>query len=194
MANPVYRDHFTARIKHAVDQARAAGRIEHRGIAGQVRELLVAEILRPALPPHIGIETGVAMVDHVGGESPEIDVVVYDESVLAPLFYNDRPKVVPVDACIYAIEVKTRLTATEVSDTLAKAERIAGLSYVEELMESGRPYSRVVTALFAFNSDLTGPGADDVQRITDRRGAHRHPEIACIEGQWFNIEAPALKV
>src|SRR5581483_6561276 len=194
MAHPLYRDHFTARIRHAVEQARAASGIAHHGLAGGVRELLVGEILRPALPPHIGIETGVAMVDHDGGQSPEVDVVVYDTSVLAPLYYLDRPKVVPLDACIYAIEVKTRLTATAVSDALDKADRIAGMSYVSELMAHGRPHSRVVTALFAFDSDLTGPGADEVQRVTDRRGGVRHPEIARIEGEWFTIDAPALKV
>jgi len=134
------------------------------------------------------------MVDHDGGQSPEVDVVVYDTSVLAPLYYLDRPKVVPLDACIYAIEVKTRLTATAVSDALDKADRIAGMSYVSELMAHGRPHSRVVTALFAFDSDLTGPGADEVQRVTDRRGGVRHPEIARIEGEWFTIDAPALKV
>jgi hypothetical protein len=134
------------------------------------------------------------MVDHQGGESPEVDVVIYDRSVLAPLFYGEQAKVVPVDACIYAIEVKTTLTATEASDALTKAERIAGLAYVSELTRLGRPHSRVVTGLFAFNSDLTGPGQDDVQRLTDRRSDVRHPEIAFIEGDWFNIDAPALKV
>jgi hypothetical protein len=194
MANPLYRDHFQQLVRHAVEQARQAAAIAHHGQAGNVRELLVRDILRPALPAQFAVETNVTIVDHMGGQSPEVDVVVYDLTVLPPLVFGATPKIIPIDACVYAIEVKTRLTATEVSDALAKAERIARLQYVSELMVLGRPRSRVVTALFAFATDLTGAAADEVQRVTDRRSRDRHPEIGWFEDRWYNIDAPALKV
>ena len=154
----------------------------------------MTEVLRPALPDTIGISTNVAMVDHAGGQSPEIDVVVFDRTSLPPLVYGNSTKVLPVEACIYAIEVKTRLTSTEVKDALAKAERIASLDYVSELKVQDRPRSRVLPALFGFASDLTGDPADEVTRVTKNRPKTRYPEIAWIDGKWWTSEAPALKV
>jgi hypothetical protein len=174
--------------------------LDHAGLAGQVRELLVKEILQPALPKLIEIATGVALVDHLGNQSPEVDVVLYDGSSLPPLAYGEVTKVVPVDAAIYAIEVKTTLNATEVKDALAKAEKIAALDYVPEAKVDGLPRSRVITALFGFNSDLKATpdhqkmAEAELDRITEYAPKLRHPEVGWIDGRWTRVEAPALRV
>ena len=191
MANAHYKGAFAARIRDVVERARQTA-IDHRGVTGDLRELLAVELLRAALPPWIKVATRVVILDHKDGQSGEVDIVIYDSSSLPPLSFADTPKLIPVDACLYAIEVKTKLKAARVREALEGAEKIAALQYVPELLEQGVPKSPVRTALFAFDTDLVG--RDDVRRITRLRSTQRHWRISWVGNGWVRYPTPALNI
>jgi hypothetical protein len=192
LANRHYTKAFEEIIRSATRRAKGIA-LAHAGVTGELRELLAIELLRPALPPWIEIATRAVIVDHKDGESGEVDIVIYDGSSLPPLSFGGTPKLIPVDVCLYAIEVKTKLTATRVREALAGAEKIARLEYVPELLERGLPRWPVTTALFAFGTDLEGKS--DVRRITELRSKdERHMRITWVGDSWCTFPAPALNV
>lgn len=85
--HPLFVADTKLRVHAALASAQHATQIGHRGLAGEVREILVRELLRPILPPLIGVGTG-KIVDHQGNESRQVDVVVYDRSVMPSLLYG----------------------------------------------------------------------------------------------------------
>lgn len=52
--------------------AKAVQEIPHRGMLGEVREILVRELFRPLLPSDIGIGTG-QLIDSENNVSPQTD-------------------------------------------------------------------------------------------------------------------------
>jgi hypothetical protein len=50
MTNPHYKREFESRIRSIVERARQIA-VGHRGVTGELRELLAVELLRAVLPP-----------------------------------------------------------------------------------------------------------------------------------------------
>src|SRR5690242_1590665 len=119
--------------------------MNHPGLEGEVREILVADLLRPLLPPGIEVGTG-KTVDHKGGVSKEIDVVIYDRAVMPALLFSPASRLgaFPVEACIYAIEVKTTSTAAELRKTASNARCVSALTYIPEWQPFGFPVERAI--------------------------------------------------
>jgi hypothetical protein len=191
MANAHYKRELESRIRNVAERARQTA-VGHRGVTGELRELLAVELLQAVLPPWIQVATRAVIIDHKGGESGEVDIVIYDGTSLPPLSFAGTPKLIPVDACLYAIEVKTKLTAARVREALEGAEKIARLDYVPELLERSVPKSHVFTALFALDTDLVG--RDDINRITQVRSEERYWRIAWGGDRWWRYPTPALNV
>jgi hypothetical protein len=103
--HPVFDSQFRIRVQGALAAAERLGALQHRGLAGQLRELLVRELLRPVVPDYVGFGTG-KIVDYLGGESRQIDLIIYDKRMMPPLLFAlDEPLgLYPVEACMYAIE------------------------------------------------------------------------------------------
>ncbi len=156
------------------------------------------ELLRPLLPPHIAAGKG-KIVDHVGNQSAEIDIVVYDRSALPPLLYDDAGfGVFPVEACLYAIQVKSTSSRANLVDVINKGKSLADLVYLREACGGlGNPIRPVIPAYFAFKSDLQSPMGAEVPEI-ERWREHHAPadfqyEDVFIEG-WQAVPYPPLRV
>jgi hypothetical protein len=154
MPNPLFVADARLRIEAAIASAKHAKQIGHPGLAGEVREILVRELLRPFLPPSIEVGTG-KIVDHRGNQSRQIDVVIYDRSVMPALLYGTGGSLglYPVEACIYAIEVKTTSTAQALRKTAEVARSVSELKYLAEYCPHGFPIERVISSYFAFGSE-----------------------------------------
>ena len=111
--------------------------------------------------------------------------------------YGERFGVFPVDSCIATIEVKSKLTTTEIDDTIAKSNRMQNLKYAPGKFSSvGRPLPHnvgvVTRALFAFESDMLDK--DELVRYGERDTNYQKvPKIKtfCVmgKGTWcFNHE------
>jgi hypothetical protein len=158
VANPAIRSSYELRIQAALAGARHAAAINHPGLQGEVREILVRELLRPLLPPTFALGTG-KIVDHLGNESDQIDVVIYDRAVMPPLLFSQTAVLglFPVEACVYAIEVKSTATAA----TWAQASRNATslLRLARLIPPGGQIYPPVLPMFFAFDSNLKSPAS-----------------------------------
>jgi uncharacterized protein DUF6602 len=200
MPNPLFVNDLALRIESAITAARHASGLEHPGLTGTVREILVRELIRPLLPPHIGIGTG-KIVDHIGNASAEVDVVVYDRSVLPPLLYGQETSLgaFPVEACLYAIQVKSTSSLTNLREVVEQGRSLAKLVYLREACgPNGNPLRRVVPAYFAFSTDLRSPSEDGpIPEIERWRGEHASADFQYEDvwtDKWQTVPYPPVRV
>jgi hypothetical protein len=112
--------------------------IEHRGASGEAREQALQELLRLYLPGRAGVGDGF-VVDAHGGESKQVDVVIYDEAV-ASVFTVGGTQFFPCETVIAVGEVKSRVDSVDdLADALGK------IRSVKRLDRSNRGTNRVVT-------------------------------------------------
>ena len=50
MANLLFRDRLIGIIRHALEEFRAAGEVQHPGLQGQIREIALKNLFEPLLP------------------------------------------------------------------------------------------------------------------------------------------------
>jgi hypothetical protein len=95
----------------------------------------------------------------------------------------------PIESCIYAIEIKSKITANEIKDSIAKGENLRSLKYIHEY---GQQISPVIAAIFAFDTDLAVGGKSEIDRYQEYDGLFsENPVIPviCVAGRgywWFN--------
>jgi hypothetical protein len=164
MPSKIYRDRIINQIEYAVREAENAIAIEHPGLLGRIRELSASHVFGPLLP--LGFEIGTGKIcDREGHLSCETDLIIYNKSILPPVMYSEREGVFPIEACFYAIEVKSKATASEVRDAIQKGKEIMKLEYAKPSSSGeSRNLSLVVPTLFAFDSDLSESGMSELQR------------------------------
>jgi hypothetical protein len=74
--------------------------------------------------------------------SHETDVVIYSAATLPPLLLEAGFGVYPAEACIYAIEVKSTLTADQLRDAIGKHRALRQLRYLPSAAGAAREVSR----------------------------------------------------
>ena len=162
--NRLYRDMLQERVRYALAAANAATGLEHRGVLGAVREVLIADLLRPLVPPSVGVATGV-VISPDDQQSRQQDIILFDPSVLPPLLYEQGPAVVPVEAALATIEVKSRLTIAGCREASEGARSLYALSMQSGIQDvSGEwrdvPLRAPLAILFALSSDLARDSSD----------------------------------
>lgn len=164
MVNPIFRRRLISSVANAVRHAHDAAQSNHLGVRGRLREVALQELVKPLLPNGIQAGTGV-VVDSDGRQSSQIDIIIYSTSLLPPFMKVEEQVFVPVEACIQAIEVKSRLTIEEIRDATTKAASIKNLNV---LMNAAAPF-RVspMFSLFAFGSDLIGNVKTELDRYLE---------------------------
>lgn len=188
MTNQLYRDRILNDIAYAVREARSAAVLAHNGLIGRVRELVVSRLLEPMLPA--GFEIGTGKITNAGGAlSQETDLVVYNRSILPPVFYSQRDGVFPIESSYYAIEVKSTLTATEIKTSLEKGASITALGD-RPSNATGQHLSPTVLVLFAFDSDLA-PDSSEIERYAKYDQGWRNDPVfkaICVVGRgyWYH--------
>jgi hypothetical protein len=129
MANKIFRDHIINNIKKAMHDFSNATRVNHPGLKGRIREIVLSNLFRPILP--LGMEIGNGkIIDYLDNQSRETDVIIYTRNILAPILYDEKTGMFPIESCIYAIEIKSKLTASEIKDSIAKGEDLRSLKYM----------------------------------------------------------------
>ncbi len=176
MANTIFQDRLSANIQKCLGEAANCARLNHAGMSGTVRQVLVQYLLEPLLPEGFRIGTG-KVTDHNGSLSAETDVILYDRRSVPPVMYDELLGVFPIECVYYTIEVKTRLTAGELDDAIKKGERLRSLV-------GPQPHS----ALFAFASDLAA--SRDSDRVIQRQKELVVPlpvNVFCVAGKEYGF-------
>lgn len=123
-----YRQIAIDAIEKTVAAANSSGMIEHSGLKGRLREIVVEELVKPFLNPHIRAATG-TIVDPHGKQSRQVDVILYDEQITPPILFSEREGVIPCHSVVATIEVKSSLTRTELKSAVENARSVKLLSY-----------------------------------------------------------------
>ena len=140
--NPTLRAALVADVAHAIATAKAVESIDHLGTRGRLREVLISELFRPLFPSTFEIMTGV-LVDHAGdsahNQSGQEDILVYSREVLPGGMHLEETGLLPVEACVAVIEVKSTLTAAGVRQSLEHARRVRGLRTIYQKVAKNWP-------------------------------------------------------
>lgn len=103
--NTLYRGLILARARTAIDAARAVTGIGHQGLKGQLREIVVRDLLQPLFPSDVGLGTG-EIITAFDQRSSQQDVVVFDRSIVPPILLEGTTGVFPVESVLFAIEIQ----------------------------------------------------------------------------------------
>lgn len=196
MANQQIRNNFKVNINRALQAFAATTDIDHQPTKGAIREILAKELLEPILPPGVEIGHSGIIVDAAGGQSKETDLIIFARQILPQILYGREIGFYPVEACLYAVEVKSKLTATEIKDSVKKARHLMKLRYTPTLFPHnpitpiGPIAARALPVIFAFSSDLSKDGKSELERYREiDKNADTTPTIGIIcipaKGYWW---------
>lgn len=188
--NTLYRDLILARVQAAVGAAHAVTGIGHQGLKGQLREIVMRDLLRPLFPSDVGLGTGVIITSH-DHQSKQQDVVIFDRSIVPPILLEGNTGVFPIESVLATVEVKTKLTAAEIKSTLESAHQLRNLPHLSgKYNEAGQPISTTllpsISTLLAFGTDLSESGESEIERFDKIRGStNEEPPILglCVVGR-----------
>lgn len=124
--NPHYRELADSIIRHALERSQSAALLKHLGLRGRARETFAMSMLTPFLDPSLGICTGV-IVDSLGNSSSQIDIIIYDKRLIPSIMFSVSEGIVPVESVLAAVEVKSRLTPSEISGAIRNARSVKAL-------------------------------------------------------------------
>ena len=104
-------------------------KLPHAGMVGTENEVALANLLRDFLPPRFGVEVSGIVIDHLGSETKQCDIIIYDAASF-PKYFR---KVFPVEIVYGVIEVKTNLTFSEAVIAMDNLESLFNLDFHPEL-------------------------------------------------------------
>ena len=190
--NIAYRNLILARAKAAVEAANAVTNIPHPCLKGQLREIVVKDLFYPLLPSDVGVGTGeIISADNL--QSGQQDVVIFDKSILPPILLEESKGIFPIESVLYAIEVKSKMTAHEMKTSHRSATELGGFEYQSGYYDEfdravNHSVGKVISAVFAFDTDLILEGKNDSERYDEIRGS-KDPAIRAIcvvgRGYWY---------
>jgi hypothetical protein len=191
--NTVYLDLILGPVKAALDAAKGVSNINHKVLKGQLREILVRELFRPLLPSDVGVGTG-KIISSDNRQSTEQDVVIFDKRILPPILFEGVKGIFPIESVLYAIEVKSVMTANEIRTSDESATKLMGFMYRSGYYDkSDRPINhtvtKVISCVLAFDTDLTPEGKSEIERYDEIRGSEYDPALRSIcvvgRGYWY---------
>jgi hypothetical protein len=190
-----YQDFLRAKVKGALEEAKAASNLTHQGVKGTILEILISKLFRPLLPSDIGIGTGQIIEMHTGKISTQIDIVLYDKSILPPVLFDESTGIFPVEAVLYTIEVKTTLSKKDLRVAHESAKYLNAFAYLpglenEDGSDKHHSIDKVKSVVFALNSTLTGNKLTEAERYKSIYYPNEWPYLIsiCVAGDayWFN--------
>lgn len=189
-----YQALLRSKVKAAIAKANAAASFSHQGVKGTALEILVAELFKPLLPADIGVGTGQIIDCYQSPMSPQIDIILYDKSILPPVLLDEHLGIFPIESVLYTIEVKTKLNASELASAHEAAEKISEFFYLPGLKdefgkEKNHSIEKVRSVVFALGTDLTGTALTEAQRYKNLYGdGPAHLRAICIAGRgyWYD--------
>ena len=171
LASCVVDGHPLIEENAAVNDAKAVTRISHKGIKGQLREIVIRDLFRPLLPADVGVGTG-EIISADNRHSREQDVVIYDRQILPPFLLEQSKGIFPIECVLYTVEVKSRLSAQKLKISHESATDLASFHYQSgEYDENDKPIvhtvNKLISTILAFSSDLTYGGKTEIQRYEE---------------------------
>ncbi|MFZ0770506.1 MAG: DUF6602 domain-containing protein [Candidatus Sulfotelmatobacter sp.] len=151
---------FEAAIHEFTAEFLKSSAFQHALSKGEERERPVQDFLLKHLPGAFDICKGEA-VDIDGRQSPQLDLMVFNK-FRNFAFYSGQASILPAEALLVSIEVKSTLSSSELSSILRAAERLHRLKPFRKPLsprrtkgESADDHARFFHCVFAYSSDLS---------------------------------------
>lgn len=160
-------EQLRAAAAHAIDLATKEDAIQHKGLRGRFREILIDNLLTPWLPPFCECGTGMIIeARNKNRQSTQDDVIVYDKS-LAPavLKSHDAPEgVFLYNSVLLRLEVKSTLSRVDVRDFVDASLEIAQMK-VSVHPDCKKKFVGAYNVLVAYDSDSEGDTDFELTRL-----------------------------
>ncbi len=186
--NTIFKNLLIARVEGAIAEAKAVSGLSHCGLKGLLREVVVRELLQPLLPPCLGIGHGQIISSYNNEMSTEQDIVIFNKDIVPSLLTDGVNGIFPIEAALYAIEVKSKLTYQELKQTHKKSLALESIKHRPGIQSP----EHVIPCLFAFDTNLSGRRQSEIERyqkILNSVQLTSSPPIRsiCVVGQgyWF---------
>lgn len=137
--------------------------VEHSGIKGTKREDAFRLFLEQRLPKRYGVASG-EVVDQLNTVGPQLDVLVFDQT--RDFSFSDGTiHILPAEALLVSIEVKSKLNANEVKTSCDAARKLRSLRPFKLALagndigtgNESKNLVRYLHCVFAYETDLVEP-------------------------------------
>ncbi len=153
------KNRFGGAIYELLGALKKTDGFRHAQTKGVSREVPVRNLLSDNLPKCYDVVGG-EIVDVHGNTSPQMDVIVYNGHRNPVLLAGDA-HIVPAEAPLITMEVKTLLNATELTKSVKAAQKLKSLKPMGKDLRSSRHDGktsdgafRYMHCLFGYNTDL----------------------------------------
>jgi len=168
------------------------GHHNHMPTRGTAREGVLEEFLSQGrLPPKYGLGAG-EVVGRVRDVSRQCDLIVYDKMDGLSLLYNKHSQIYPID-CVYGIiEVKSRLSKSELIDSLDKIKAFKKMSPsggIAEYLGAGfnvvraRPKPFGIVFAYALDRNSLDSLYENLKEWESENPANLWPNYVCVLGE-----------
>jgi hypothetical protein len=149
-----YFDHVTQQLHSKIQQAKVYI-TKHNPTTGALAESVLREFLQEHLPRGVSVEEGF-IISSDGWLSKQCDIIIYDSQRFAPFYRAGQLVVVPSEAVLAVIEVKTSINKTGFNNVIKYFQSFESVSW------------KFRTYLFMFNA----PG---LERVSTWFHSYPHP-------------------
>ncbi len=163
------RSYIIQRIKndalHLRNQSENEEQVQHSGLRGRFRELLVDNILSPWLPPYIACGTGsIISGDQVQRKYSQDDIILFDRSLTPPVLASEglREGVFLFNCVIARIEVKSTARSEDISKFCESCLELSEMKFSVKSRDVPT-FTGPLSLFFAYKSDCI----DDFMRFTN---------------------------
>lgn len=143
---------ISARLKGLIAQVEESEQIKHGSTKGTLREKYITEFLESLLPSQYLVKNGF-VCDVLGSISPQIDLILADTSVLPSVTLSHNVSLIPIEAAIGAMEVKSILKTSAFEQLKRQVDAIWSLRPIAERPPPG-PFG-VRFFIFAYESEVS---------------------------------------
>ncbi len=140
---------------HTIAVAECEAAIQHPGLRGRLREILIANLLAPWLPPFCKCATGMIVESrNKPRKATQDDILVIDSSLAPPVFANiDGPEgVFLFNSVLLRIEVKSTISREGLFDFIGASAEVARMQF-DKQPECKAKFMKPYSILVAFKSD-----------------------------------------
>jgi hypothetical protein len=153
--------------------------IPHSAVRGGEAEKIVKEFLEQHLPRRFAVGSGF-IIDPEDAMSKQTDVIIYDAFNCPTYRASEEASIFPSDNVASVIEVKSRLTNTELRSAWENIHKTKSLR--KRITNAPAPLrSQTLGCIFAFNSDMTLETiSDNYRKLMIEFGIGFHPDVILV--------------
>lgn len=157
----ILMESFEAAAQEMASKFVKSASFKHGASKGTQREKPIQFFFKQNLPGKYEVVKG-EVVDLFDNHSPQIDVMIFDGQRNFAFYYSEENCIIPVEALIVSIEVKSKLTAGEIERSLKSSSTLyklkpfrLELASRREGGEAADKKCRIFNCIFAYDTDLS---------------------------------------